>query len=147
MNILIPIISAILFHLGGRDQFTWCPINQKIWRWGMGIPIAIITGNIWAMPFYFIATNVSGYGENHPMRKLLGRNLSWLVYGAIFGLASLLSLSPITALMQATIGSVAFFVLMKWSNDGIFGHKLNHKIVEIVFGLLGTILYAYRIFI
>lgn len=135
-----------MFHLGGRDQMKF-PMNQKLWRWLMGIPIAIIMGchtksvyPILCMATYFLATNVSSYGESHPFRRWFGRDNAWLVYGFLFGLASL----PVLGwwcILQAVIASASFYGLMKWSNDGFGGNKLNHKLVELAFGLLGTILY------
>lgn len=145
---MIPFISSILFHFGGRDQFPWCPLNQKLWRWLMGIPIGIICSlqlqSWWPMLSiltYFLATNASSYGENHPFRRWFGRDGAWLVYGAIFGLASLFCLPWYYSLLQGTLGAAAFYGLMKWSNDGYNGHKLTHKYVELGFGFLGTLIY------
>ena len=148
MQYLIPVISSFMLHAGGQDQWLWCPLNQKLWRWLMGIPIAIICGitlrsaiPIWCILTYFLATNVSSYGENHPFRKWFGRDGAWLIYGALFGLASLPVLG-IYSIIQAIISSVSFWGLMKLSNDGISDYKLEHKWVEIIFGFVGTILYC-----
>ena len=114
----------------------------------MGLPIGVyygLTNRTWVpvlcLVTYFLATNVVSYGENHILRKFCGRDLTWLLYGFIFGLASLPVLPVLLALTQACVASAAFWLLMKWSNDGFRGHKLNHKLVELGFGLLGTIIY------
>ncbi len=151
MQYIIPFISGILFHFGGRDQFEWLEwFNQKLWRWLMGVPIALMYAIMlrsW-IPLlcsltYFLATNASSYGENHPFRKWFGRDGAWIVYGFLFGLASLPILG-VFAIGQAVIASASFWGLMKWSNDGFNGHKLNHKIVELSFGFIGTILYFFK---
>ena len=88
---------------------------------------------------YFLTTNVSSYGETHLFRRLFGRDITWIVYGFLFGLAS----APVLGwfcLAQAIIASGTFWLLMKWSNDGFNGHKLGQKYVELSFGLIGTIL-------
>ena len=142
MNILIPIISSLCFWLGGRDQIPWLPWNQKLNRWCMGIPIAVLTGNYWLVLTYFLATNVSGYGENHPFRKWFGREGAWLVYGGIFGLASIPYLGWV-AIVQCGANMGLFWLLMKWSNDGIGQHKLQHQFVEFLFGFIGTLGYLW----
>lgn len=148
MNIFIPIISSVLFWLGGRDQMS-VPWNQKLFRWLMGIPIGIISAIIvhsWLPLFgiitYFLATNVMGYGENHPLRKWFGKDIQWILYGFFFGLASLFSLSWY-AILQAVLSASCSWVLLKWSNDGFKCNKLNHNFVEIGIGLLGTIGYIW----
>ena len=123
--ITIPIISSILFHWGGKDQFPWLPwFNQKLWRWLMGIPIAYWYGwqlrSVYPMlciATYFIATNVISYGENHILRKLLGRDGCWAFYGFMFGLASF----PILGywcIAQGAFNAILFMTLMQLSNDG-----------------------------
>ena len=147
---MIPIISSLLFRAGGSEQWKWCIVNQKIWRWLLGLPIGIICAlqmksyvPLWCILTYLGATNFSGYGENHIFRKWFGRDATFLLYGFLFGLASLPVLGW-QAITQAIIGSASFYVLMKWSNDGYFGHKLKHKFVELTFGFLGTVMYFWR---
>ncbi len=142
MNILIPFISAFLFWAGGRDQWLWCPWNQKLWRWGMGIPLAYMTGNIWLILTYLLATWVSGYGENHFFRKWFGRDVAWWLYGGLFGLASLPVLG-MYSFIQTIAGATCFMTLMQLSNDGFGKWKLQHQYVEIIFGFLGTIGYLW----
>ncbi len=168
MNILIPFISAVLFRLGGvsrDDRFLpfmkpSTPIAAKAWRWGMGAIIGLLAWHGWLtylliIATYFLATWALGYGENHPFRKWFGRDASWIIYGALFSLASFPVLRWL-AILQAIIGAWVFWFLMKWSNDGMFpvdsydlfdktgnGWKLNHAWVEIGIGFLGTIFYIF----
>uniref|UniRef100_A0A6M3JED4 Phosphatidate cytidylyltransferase n=1 Tax=viral metagenome TaxID=1070528 RepID=A0A6M3JED4_9ZZZZ len=148
--IIIPIISGLLNRAGGTDQWKWSKLVQKWWRWLMGIPIGILAcislhtyTPLFCILTYFLATNCSGYGENHIFRKWFGRDATFLIYGFLFGLASLPVLGW-QAITQAIIGSASFYFLMIWSNDGYFGHKLRHCYVEMIFGFLGTIMYFLR---
>jgi len=165
MIILIPIICAVLFWLGGRDQMEWCKgFNQKLWR-RLIIPIflgmvswvsthsfisGIITGSLYA-----ISLNILGWGENHWLRKWVGKELQWTIYGLFFGLSSFLSL-PYLFVFQSVLASFSCWFLMKWANDGLSSlpyfydkpqfakiDKITHEYVEILFGLLGTILYLF----
>lgn len=107
------------------------------------------------IPSYFIATSVFSYGENHWLRKLVGRNSCWVIYGLFFGLASFPVLGKL-CMLQGIIGGVIFYILMKLSNDGIFrltyGKEdrpyviwyLDHKYVEILFGFFGTIMFWFH---
>ena len=142
--ILVPIISAILFRLGGcgkDDRFLPfmrppTPIAAKIWRWGMGLPIALLTGCYWLIPAYFIVTNCMPYGEKSWL-NFLGRDGKWITYGLSFGACSFFCLPFGYGLIAALLGGLSFWGLMKWSND----YGLNHAWVEVGFGFLGTIIY------
>ena len=163
MTWLIPIISAFCFRSGGvgrDDRFLPflnppTPWANKIWRWGMGIPIALITKNWLCIPAYFIATNVFSYGENSWLRKLTGRNLCWITFGGLVGACSFFVLPLSFAIIQTLLGIVSFWGLMWLSNTGIeFGPDganglikkwyLDQGILETTFGFLGTIMYLWR---
>lgn len=113
MTILIPIISAFMFRSGGvgkDDRFlpfmkppTWWA--NKWWRWAMGVPIAIITGNWLYTITYFVATSGCPYGDNSWLQKLFG-SWKWLVYGMIMGGASL---HPANILWCGIVSSVMKF--------------------------------------
>lgn len=167
---VIPVVSAVLFRLGGWGKgdaylpfypFTkqgWKIGGNKWFRWGMGIPVGlygVLVKHSWipilCIATYFVATNVVAYGEKSIWRKWFGRDGSWLFYGFCLGLASL-PLLGLLSLVQAMLSSVSFFVLMKLSNDGIVlkvpeGSKgivkewyLDEAYVEVGAGLLGTLL-------
>jgi hypothetical protein len=145
MNIIIPIVSAIMFWLGGRDQMK-VPFNQKLFRWlGIGILIAIVgifSGYGWvsllSILTYFLATNVLSWGEKHWLRKLVGKYWQWVIYGFCLGLASFPVLGY-WAILQGLVSAGACLGLMTWSNDGYHGHKLSHPYVELGIGFIGTI--------
>ena len=113
MNIFIPIIASTLYWLGGRDQMP-VPFNQKLFRWiGVGCWLAICSlfngMGLWSflLPLtYFVATNVMGYGETHPLRKLLGKDIQWICYGFVLGFASFPSLQ-LLCLPQSIMGSIS----------------------------------------
>jgi len=157
MNILIPIVSAILFRLGGAgrsDRFLPflkppTPIAAKIWRWiGIGFFIGAIYRDLLPVITYAIATWAFDYGETGWLRRFTGRDKSWIIYGFVFGLASFPALRWM-ALIQAVIAGLSFYGLMKWSNDGYQKagrpkYYLDHAYVEIGIGFIGTILYIFK---
>lgn len=131
--ILLPFISAGLYLLGGQ-------VN-KWFRWGMGIPIALITfffyGHNWvsllAIATYFIATNAFSYGDKMIWTKIFGKWVSMGLSGFMFGLASF----PIIgywAILNAVISCTAFLVL-KYLDDT---DKLKNPWQELLRGFLGT---------
>lgn len=143
---MFPVISMLLFNLGGWGKYNCLFIMPaKWWRWlFIGLFAAAIYWNAWLILTYYIATNVP-YGESSWIRKLIGRNLCWYLYGFLFGLASFPVLGWL-AIPQAIMGGVIFHGLMVWSNDGYQKqgypiHYLDHKWVERGIGLCGTILY------
>lgn len=151
MNIFIPIISAILFWLGGRDQMK-VPINQKGFRWwilpGFLALVCLISTHSWLMALLSLSAYIGSlwglsYGENW-LRKLVGKDIQWILYGFCFGLSSFFCLSWLS-LLQSLIGAGSTWFLLKWSNDGFkwSSFKLNHEYVEIGIGLSATILYLF----
>lgn len=136
MQLLIPFLSSILYLMGGQ-------IN-KLFRWLMGIPIAII-GIFMLKPWailcvltYFIATNVFSYGENNWTTKLFGPWVSMGLAGFTLGAAS----APVLAWMaipQAIIGCVAFLVLKYLDDKDI----LKNPWQELLRGFTGTILFFF----
>ena len=140
-NILIPFIVAGLNRLGGWGKYKFLGfVNAKYWRWlGIGIFLALMKWNIWLILTYYIATNIP-YGDNSWIKKFMGRDENWVLYGACFGFASYPAIG-LWALLQGAIGAWAFWFLMKWSNDGYRGWKLNHLWVEVGIGFLGSLLY------
>lgn len=163
MEILIPFISAWLFWFGGRDQMN-VPFNPKLFRWvffGCWLTLCTLLHHftlvtLLLLPcFYFLATNVMGYGENHVLRKLFGKDIQWILYGVVLGLCSFLALSWLS-LLQGVISGISTWVLLKWSNDGfhklpyigdkipaLYGSKLSHQWAELGIGLMGTLMYIW----
>ena len=165
MRFLIPIISAIFFRASGwgKDDYfapiipLKMPQNRllqliigKLREIGIGLLVFSLTGQFWAFPAYFVATSLSyGSNENNWLRKLVGRDINWLIYGGLFGLSSYFSLSLGLCLIQSLLGAGSFWFLMKWSNNGLSccpsdDWKLDHSYVELGFGCLGTIIYLWR---
>lgn len=165
MSLLIPFISSFCFRSGGvgKDD-SFCPPFKpptpwanKWWRWGMGLPIAILTQCWLLIPAYFIATNVFVYGDKSWL-NFLGRDLKWLTYGFVFGACSFFCLPFGYGLIQSLLGAVSFWALMSLSNKGLsmdwFGELtkndywrkrvwyLNHCFVELGFGFIGVIMYV-----
>lgn len=136
---LIPIISALLFRAGGSDQWKWCPLNQKLWRWLMGVPIAGIAfylhHSLWvllAIPTYLVATNVFGYGDKTPILKYLPQNIKHLVSGMIFGACSFVLIPWYFALLQVALSGAAFYYVEV--------KKINNPWAELLRGGIGTCL-------
>lgn len=140
MRFLIPIIAGLLFRAGGCDQWTWCPLNQKLWRWLMGIPIGLLYWEGWldfglTILAYLIATNLFGYGDKTPILKYLPKTWKFIVSGFMFGLASVFLLEW-WAIAQALVSAVAFYFIMKLDDEG----SLKNPWVEIARGFCGTIM-------
>lgn len=164
MTWLIPLISSFCFRSGGvgkDDRFLPfmkppTPWANKWWRWGIGIPIGIVTGCWWLIPAYLIVTNCMPYGEKSWL-NFLGRDLKWLIYGLAFGSCSFFCLPFGLALTNTLLGAVSFWGLMKLSNDGMSGDwygrwkddsywrnriwYLDHSLVELCFGFIATVVY------
>ncbi len=142
---MVCLIASFCVWAGGRDQWKFFPMNQKLWKWlWLGYFISAYYGCKYREVYpillwltYFLATWASGYGENHPFRKWFGRDGAWIMYGFLFGLASFPMLGWLS-IVQAIVASVSFWVLMKWSNDGFLGHKLSHQYVEIIYPVFGV---------
>jgi hypothetical protein len=135
--ILIPVISAVLYLLGGQ-------VN-KWFRWLMGIPIAgiaIATGHGWwsllAIVTYFVATNFFSYGDKMIWTKLFGKWVSMGLAGLAMGLASIVVLGTFWGIIQGIVGCISFLVL-KWLDDT---DRLKNPWQELLRGLLGTILFS-----
>ena len=155
MNIFmlpIPFLSALFFRLGGVGETGrflpfmkpgckmagWLP-----WR-GIGIPlmIGLLTWNWVYIVTYFLALNLFSYGENYWIRKIFGKYPCWIIYGFMFGIASL---NWVNGIASAAI----FTILMHLSNAGIpIGNDkhwyLDHSFCELGIGFLGTLIYLFR---
>ena len=137
IHLLIPIVSALLYRAGGTDQWKWCILNQKLWRWLIGIVIGLLLWKGWilyglAILAYFLSTNAFGYGDKTPVLKYLPQNIKHLVSGMIFGLASF-PLIGLWALLQMAISGVAFYLIEV--------KKVNNPWAEWLRGGIGTICY------
>ena len=137
------ILCSILNRAGGwgkGDPFlAYCPVlkdikwgGNKWFRWlGIGLVVSIFTQNWWHLPAYFLPTWVFGYGQNHPLTKLLGR-INWYIYGFMFGLASF-------NITFAVWTGFIFYVLMKMEND----HNFDHSWGEFLWGGIATSIYIW----
>jgi hypothetical protein len=152
-----------MFRCGGWGKSdAFCPATPQIkhpgkyvWLIGrlrncIGIIPALLFGN-WIGAIAYALTVEIPYGDNDKnwIRKAIGRDWNWVLYGASFGLTSIFYLPLILALMQGFLAALAFYGLMRWSNDGFQKPGkaktfLDHSYVEIVFGVFGTILYLFR---
>ena len=123
MNFLIPIISGILFRCGGIDQWKWCILNQKCWRWFMGVIVGLFVwhGWIWygiCILSYFLATNLFGYGDKTPILKYLPQRIKHLVSGMIYGLATVSVFYWIFgwwALLQIVVCGATFYCIERFN--------------------------------
>lgn len=141
---LIPIISGLSYALGGDGRIPYLFIpgaNAKLWRWLMGIPIAIIGVlhlHFWAIlaiPAYLIATNVFVYGENSWL-NFLGEWGKFFVAGFVLGSCSFILLPFGLALSQSILSGISFLVIKYFDDKGVIGNPF----VEFLRGLSGTIL-------
>lgn len=134
--VLLP-IGAFCFWAGGRGQWKWWFLNQKIWRRWV-LPIATgaivywISKNI-AMTLLVVTTyaftlNRFSWGEDW-LRKAIGKYAQWFLCGFMWGG----SCTPYTGwpmgLLAATIGGLGVLFLMWWSNDAPM--KLDQQLVEV----------------
>ncbi len=141
MHRLIPFVSALLFRAGGSDQWKWCPLNQKLWRWLMGVVIGLLC---WkgliayaaTIVTYLIATNLFGYGEKTPILKYLPKGWKFAASGFMFGAASAPVLAWL-AIPQAIIGAIGFYVLMLLDDANIVKNPWQ----ELARGFIGTVLF------
>ena len=139
---LIPIVAALLFRAGGTDQWPWCSINQKLWRWLMGLVIGALLWKGWVayglcVAGYFIATNVFSYGEKSPILKYLPKWARFAVSGLAYGLAGFALLGLNLAIIQGIVGAVAYLVLMVLDDKEI----VKNPYQELLRGALGTIMF------
>lgn len=136
MNLLIPIVSGLLFWAGGRDQWN-VPFNQKLFRRiGVGLTISILAWNWWAVFTYAIACFSLHYGEKYQLK--FGK-IVWLTSGFLFGVASL-------DLWNGLYCALILYGLLWLSNTGIdrYEWKLSHQWVEWIFGTIGTVIWIYK---
>lgn len=140
---MLAIISALLYRMGGTDQWKWCPIKQGLWRSFIGIPIALVgcfseqslIPAICILTFWFQPP----YGENSYL-NFLGEWGKFAFCGLVFGLSSL----PLwlamnlwwVGLLQGIIGALAFFVLKVLDDKNI----VKNPWVELGRGFFGTLL-------
>ena len=127
MSYLIPVISGLLYRAGGAE---W---GNKWYRWAMGVPIAIITGNWWYALTYYLATAVFVYGDSSWVSKLVGRKGARAVHGFAFGLASL---DPWFALWTM----ITFYVLFWIAERGVIDNKWS----EALRGCVGTLIFIWK---
>jgi len=144
IHYFIPIIAAILFRCGGTDQWPWCILNQKLWRWLMGVVIGLMLWKGWfaygiCIVAYLLATNLFGYGEKTPILKYLPKWAKFFMSGFMFGLASMSLVGPIYGLIQAIVGGLSFYVLMLLDDAEI----VKNPYQELLRGGLGTILFLF----
>lgn len=135
-KIIIPIVSALLFRAGGSNQWKWCLMNQKLWRWLMGVVIGLLFWKGWVIYgltviTYLLATNLFGYGDKTPILKYLPQNIKHLVSGIIFGLASF-PLIGWWAIAQAVVSGATFYFIET--------KKIDNPWAELLRGGLGTCL-------
>jgi len=139
MIILIPFICAALFAVGGYGKIPFLFIkgwNAKLWRWLMGGFIGlllwhgVITFGLLLLT-YWLATSVFGYGDKSILNKFLSQNMTHMVSGIMFGLAS----APILlfwSIPLAIISGGVFYLIEKY--------KINNPYAELLRGGLGTCL-------
>ena len=139
--ILIPIISGALYLVGGQ---WWKPA-----RWIMGIPIGVIGAfhifstthhiHYWmilALPSYWVATSAFPYGDNSWL-NIFGEWGKWAICGLALGLASIVVLNPILAILQGIVGAIGFVVL-HWLDEK---NIVKNPFQEILRGVIGTIVF------
>ena len=175
MKFFIPILCSIFMRCGGwgiDDNFApIIPIKQpknaiirffvgRLREYGISALMWAYTGNWMVFLAYLGALSIPyGDNKNNWLRKLVGRDINWLIYGGCLGACSFLSLSLGLSLIAVLLGASSFWFLMVWSNDGIHtgwdikhGVRpmiekrwfLNHAYVELGIGFLGTVLYWFK---
>ena len=146
ISIFIPIICGILYRIGGTDQWEWCPINQKLWRWlGIGIFIGIIYAiklHSWipllSIIAYAFAIQIGQYGKSSWL-NFLGEWGKFSACGLALGLASIVILGPIVGLIQGIVGVVSFLIIKFLDDNDI----IKNPWVELARGGFGCIMYIF----
>ena len=135
--ILIPFAAGLFYWLGGQ-------VN-KWFRWGMGLPIALIgflTGHSWvsfmAIPAYWFATSAFPYGEKSWL-NFLGEYGKFFVVGLALGACSFILLSWPLAVLQTLLSGISFLV-MKYLDDKDI---LKNPWQELLRGGIGCCLYIF----
>jgi len=138
IKILIPIISAFLFRLGGSEQWKWCKLNQKWWRWGMGFIIGLLLWKGWlayalAGLSYYIATNIP-YGQKSFL-NFLGEYGKFAVCGFAFGLASIPLIGVMMGITQGFVSAISWVIIKYYDDKG----EIANPLTEQLRGFCGTI--------
>jgi len=143
----MPVVAGLLYRAGGTDQWPWCPVNQKWWRWLMGFPLGflctigrtswetVLLSTALAGVTYYIATAVFKYGDKSWL-NFLPKIWKFIVCGAALGAASWVLLPPFWAFMQVIIGGWAFGFIFILDECGY----LHNPWVEFLRGYGGTFL-------
>lgn len=141
MILLTPIIAGLLYRAGGTDQWTWCPLNQKWWRWLMGIPIGLISflfyHNWIVIPLagiaYYIATAAFKYGAKSWL-NFLGEEGKFAMCGLAFGACAFTVTHWYWALIQTIVSGLCFWFIKVLDDKKI----IQNPWVEFLRGFLGT---------
>lgn len=146
MHYIIPFVAAFLYRAGGADQWEWCPLKQKWWRWLMGLPIGFLftLGHAsWANVAiatvvsgisYYITTAAFKYGEKSWL-NFLGEYGKFTVCGLAFGLASFYIFGMLS-IVQSIISGMAFLTIKILDEKQI----IQNPWVERARGFFGTII-------
>ena len=142
MRILIPFICALLYRAGGTDQWQWCKINQKLWRWlGIGLLIGILGCIVkhsfvplLCIPAYYLATNIP-YGEKSWL-NFLGEYGKFALAGLLLGSCSFILLPFGLAVLQSLLSTISFVVIKILDDKDI----IKNPYVEFLRGFFATIL-------
>lgn len=150
LKILIPFLAAFLYRAGGADQWQWCPLNQKWWRWLMGIPIGFlftIGTTPWNIVFvttilcgitYYIATAAFKYGEKSWL-NFLGEDGKFAVCGLVFGLASIPAIGVEFGLSQGLISMMGFLAIKVLDDN----EMIKNPWIERLRGFVGTMFFPF----
>lgn len=141
------VLAGLLYRAGGADQWKWCPLNQKWWRWLMGVPLGFLYSvgkspwlwvaltTVMAGVAYYIATAAFKYGDKSWL-NFLGKMGKFIVCGLAFGAASFTMLPWQWAVVQTLISGWAFGIIYILDEAG----TLHNPWVEILRGSVGCIL-------
>ena len=136
MENLIPLIAGLLNRAGGTDQWKWCPINQKWWRWfGIGAVVAIVYHSWLPLLTYYLAVNIP-YGEKSPL-NFLGEYGKFAVCGFAFGLASAVVIGMFYGIISGIIGAISWIMIKYFDDRG----EIVNPWTELARGFCGTLVY------
>ena len=151
LKILVPFVAGFLYRAGGADQWKWCPLKQKWWRWLMGLPIGFLF-TIGVMSWasvgiatvlcgiaYYIATAAFVYGEKSWL-NFLGETGKFAACGLAFGLASIPILGWQFGIVQGIFSALMFLVIKTLDDEGY----LHNPWVERARGFFGIVVSAFR---
>ena len=130
----------LLMILSGTAMYTIGQLHNKVFKYLMGVPIALL-GMAFLGPWmpllailtYFIACEV-GYGDNNPLTRIVGKRWAIVIHGRLVGLAAL-PIIGIWCVLSGVVSGITFWFIAELDDSEI----VKEPWVAILRGIAGTI--------